>query len=414
MYSLGEYGDMIADKVRMDPYAYALKAIVKQDSVVLDIGTGTGIHALLACKFGARKVYAIEKDDAIHLAKELALENGYADRIEFFQDISTHVTLPEKADVIVSDLRGVLPLYDGHIPAIIDARQRHLAPGGVLIPKRDTIWVSLIEAGDVYTNLTTPWDAPYGMSMKKAEKIVLNDWFEKTSETFNKDSLLMEPQIWAVIDYASIENPDVSGSTLIQSATRDGTAHGLLVWFDGEITEGIRVLNGPTAEKVAEVYGCGFFPLLEPVSIAKGDTIVLRLQAELVKGHYLWRWHTHILAGDDPQATKAKFEQSTDRDNPLESAELHKRILNFKPARNEAGDIDFFILGMMDGRKTVDQIAGQAHRKYPQRFETQREAQLYVNDLAKDFGHDASRLNVLDASEDQKFQLHKSLSGVRK
>jgi predicted RNA methylase len=45
-YSIGDYGDMIADKARMDPYAYALKSLIRPDSVVLDIGTGAGIHAL--------------------------------------------------------------------------------------------------------------------------------------------------------------------------------------------------------------------------------------------------------------------------------------------------------------------------------------------------------------------------------
>ena len=39
MYSIGDYGDMIADKVRMDPYAYAMKAVIGPDTVVLDIGT---------------------------------------------------------------------------------------------------------------------------------------------------------------------------------------------------------------------------------------------------------------------------------------------------------------------------------------------------------------------------------------
>jgi protein arginine N-methyltransferase 1 len=401
MYSLGDYGDMIADKVRMDPYAYALKAVVEADSVVLDIGTGTGLHALLACKFGARKVYAIEPNDAIHLARELALENGFADRIEFFQDISTHITLPEKANVIVSDLRGVLPLYDGHIPAIIDARQRHLAPGGILIPKHDTIWISLVEAGNVYKDLIAPWDYPYGISMKEAERIVLNDWFEKTTDTFNKSSLLIEPQVWAEVDYASIENPDMSSAPIIQNATRDGTAHGLLVWFDGEIADGIRVFNGPVADNVAEVYGCAFFPLLEPVPIARGDTIVLRVQAELVEGHYSWRWHTHILDGDNSKFTKADFEQSTELHNPLDSAELNKRILNFKPTRNEAGEIDLFILGMMDGGSTIDQITSQVQDKFPQRFKSQREAQLYVSDLAQDFGHGPNRIKAHEPHERQ-------------
>jgi protein arginine N-methyltransferase 1 len=405
MYSIGDYGDMIADKARMDPYAFALKAVIEPDSVVLDIGTGAGMHALLACKFGARKVYAIEPNDAIHLARELARENGFADRIEFFQDVSTHVSLPEKADVIVSDLRGVLPLYGGHIPAIIDARERHLAPGGVLIPKRDTIWASLVEASKVYTELIEPWDYPYGMSMKKAKQIVLNDWSEENTHTFNKSSLLMEPQILTVLDYASIENPDVSPSRTIQSATRGGSAHGLLLWFDGEIAEGIRVFNGPGAEKVAKVYGCGFFPLLEPVSIDKGDTIILSVQANLVDDQYLWRWHTRIQSGDNPQAIKANFEQSTDLDSTMESAELHKRILNFRPSRSEEGEIDHFILGEMDGSNTIDQIARGAQGKYPLRFKTQLEAQLYVNGLSQDYGHEAYSFKVLEPNERQNFQI---------
>jgi protein arginine N-methyltransferase 1 len=385
MYSISDYGDMIADKVRMDPYVYALKAVIGPDSVVLDIGTGAGMHALLACKFGARKVYAIEPNDAIHLARELALENGYPDRIEFFQDVSTHVTLPEKADVIVSDLRGVLPLYGGHIPAIIDARERHLAPGGVLIPKRDTIWVSLVEAQRVYNDLTAPWDYPYGMSMVKAKQIVLNDWIEENMDTFRESNLLMEPRIWTVLDYASIENPEVSPSRIIQSATRDGTAHGLLLWFDGEIAEGIRIFNGPGAEKVAKVYGCGFFPLLEPVSIDKGDRIKLTVQANLVDDGYLWRWHTRIQSGDNPQAIKADFEQSTDLNNTIQSAVLHKSVLNFRPSRSEAGEIDHFVLGMMDGRNTIGKIARGAQAKYPLRFKTNREAQIYVNGLSQDY-----------------------------
>jgi protein arginine N-methyltransferase 1 len=232
MYSVGDYGEMIADKVRMDPYVYALKAKIGPNSVVLDIGTGTGIHALLACKFGARKVYAIEPNEAIHLARELAQENGFADRIEFFQNVSTRVTLPERADVIVSDLRGVVPPYGRHIPSIIDARQRHLAPGGTLIPKRDTVWASLVEARGVYNGLVGPWDYPYGLAMEKAKQIVLNDWSEENTDTFRKSNLLMEPRIWTELDYMSIEKPDVGPSELTQKSTRDGTAHGILLWFD--------------------------------------------------------------------------------------------------------------------------------------------------------------------------------------
>jgi protein arginine N-methyltransferase 1 len=386
MYSIVDYGEMITDQIRMDPYVYALKAMIGPDSVVLDIGTGTGIHGLLACKFGARKVYAVEPNEAIHLARELAQANGFADRIEFIQDISTRVTLPEKADVIVSDLRGVLPLYEGHISSIIDARRRHLAPGGVLIPRRDTMSVALVEARSVYDEIINPWHFPYGLAMEEAKRIILNSWIEESTSTFSKSSLLMEPQIWTVLDYLSIENPNVEPFNVTRQATRDGTAHGLWMWFDAEITAELHICNGPQAEKAAKVYGCGFFPLLKPVVVAKGDTITLNIRAELIEEQYVWRWHTRIHSGDNPQAIKADFEQSTDLESKLAGAVLHQQVLNRKPACSQAGEIDHFILDQMDGRHTIDQIARQVQEKYPGRFKTQREAQFHVNDLSQEYG----------------------------
>src|SRR5437867_2580258 len=143
MYSIADYGAMISDEVRMGAFVRALRQAVKPGAVVIDIGTGTWIFALLACRFGARRVYAIEPDDAIQVAREIAVANGCADRIEFIQDLSTGVTLGERADVIISDIGGVLPWFQQHIPSIADARRRFLAPGGALIPQRDTAWAAV-------------------------------------------------------------------------------------------------------------------------------------------------------------------------------------------------------------------------------------------------------------------------------
>lgn len=311
MYSLSDYGSMIADSVRMDPYAYALKKAIGPDTVVLDIGAATGIHSLLAAKFGARKVYAIETNEAINLAKDLAVANGYAQRIEFFQELSTQITLPEKANVVVSDLRGALPLFGNHIQSIVDARQRHLAPGGQLIPQRDTLWVALVEARSVYGDLIRPWDYPYGLNMEIAKQMVLNSWSDENSGEVRSRDLLVEPQMWATLDYASIVNPTVGQSDLSGRVKRAGTAHGLLIWFNAEIGEGLGFSNGPQENRIAEVYGRGFFPLLEPVTVNKGDIVVLDISADYLDSGYDWRWHTRILDKNDPSLVKADFDQST-------------------------------------------------------------------------------------------------------
>ena len=71
-YSVADYGKMIADSVRMDAYAAALERVVKPGSVVLDIGTGTGIAALIACRLGARRVFAVEPSSVIEVARQAA------------------------------------------------------------------------------------------------------------------------------------------------------------------------------------------------------------------------------------------------------------------------------------------------------------------------------------------------------
>ena len=71
----------------MEAFIRRCAQTIKPGSVVVDMGTGTGIFALLACRLGARRVYAIEPDDAIQVAKEIAAANGCADRIEFMQAI---------------------------------------------------------------------------------------------------------------------------------------------------------------------------------------------------------------------------------------------------------------------------------------------------------------------------------------
>src|SRR5437899_507972 len=85
MYDVATYGGMIADRGRTSAYDRALRAKVRPGAVVLDIGAGPGIMAFLACRAGAARVYAVEPDDVIYLARQLAADNGFSSRIEFIQ-----------------------------------------------------------------------------------------------------------------------------------------------------------------------------------------------------------------------------------------------------------------------------------------------------------------------------------------
>src|SRR5713226_10710343 len=199
MYSLRDFGAMIADAGRFGAYAKAIAAAVRPGDTVVEIGCGPGVFSLLACRAGARRVFAIESDDSIEFARQLAAANGFSDRIEFFQSDSRKTELPERANVIVSDIRGVLPLYDHAIPALEDARQRLLSAGGIMIPQRDTLKAAVIEADKFYSRLASPWQKSLnGVDLSSSLLPILNQTY---SSSFKKDQLLTQAQDWGLLDY---------------------------------------------------------------------------------------------------------------------------------------------------------------------------------------------------------------------
>ena len=316
MYSLRFYGQMLADAPRMDAYAAALRQIVKPDSVVMDLGSGPGVFALLACKLGARRVYAVEPESVISVAREAAAANGFTERIEFFESLSTEVTVPEPAGIIVSDLRGVLPWFQQHIPSIMDARARLLARGGVLIPHCDILWAAVVEAPDRYEEIVGPWqNNKFDLDLSAGTRLVTNTWRKTRIEP---EQLLTEPICWATIDYYEVDSPDIRAEICWQAA-RNGTAHGVAVWFDSELVDGIGFSNQPGAPEM--IYGNGFFPFSEPVRVTEGERIELQLAARFVHDDYVWRWDTKFFSGND---LKISFKQSTFFGVPLSAAKLQK------------------------------------------------------------------------------------------
>src|ERR1044072_3162603 len=313
MYSLHYSGQMLADAPRMDAYAAALRHVITPDSVVMDLGCGPGVFALLACKLGARRVYAVEPNNVMGLAREAAATNGFADRIEFFEKLSTEITLPEPATIIVSDLRGVLPWFEQNIYSIIDSRLRLLAPRGVLIPRRDILWATVVEAPEQYAELVSPWQNQFELDLSAGTRFITNNW---RKSQIKPEQFLTEPVCWNTVDYHEIESRDVRAE-ISWRAARNGTAHGFAVWFDSELGDnnrGIGFSNHPAAPRM--IYGQGFFPFSQPVEVSKDNRIELRLAADFVQDNYVWRWDTDFID------QKVSFKQSTFYGVPLSTAQL--------------------------------------------------------------------------------------------
>ncbi|HEX6039026.1 50S ribosomal protein L11 methyltransferase [Longimicrobium sp.] len=377
-YALGGYGDMVADRVRTGAYAAAIARVVRPGDVVLDIGAGAGILSLLACRAGARRVYAVEPAEAIHTARAIARENGFGDRIELIQGVSTEIDLPERANVIVSDLRGALPLFQHHVPSIADARARLLAPGGTLIPRADVLFAAPVEAADVYGRLVGPWEeGDLGLRMTAARRQAVNTWAKARLGT---EALLARPCAWDVLDYATRTDPDTRAS-LEWRVARDGTAHGLSLWFQAELAEGIGWSTGPGAPET--IYGTPFVPFAEPVAVRAEDRIVVRLQGRLVGDDYVWVWETSIHRA---AADSVHFRQSTTLAEPLSPAKLRRRAHDHRPVLGEEGRIDRMVLERMDGGATLEEIARALQAAFPARFARWEDALTRVGRLSEQYG----------------------------
>ena len=370
---------MIADRIRIDTYSKALRAVIRPGAVVMDVGTGPGIMAVLACQLGARRVYAIEACEVIQVAREIAAANHCADKIVFFEDLSTKVTIPVRVDVIVSDLRGVLPLFEHHIPSIADARRRFLAPGGTLIARKDRIWAAVVEAPEAYGKIVDPWTRNVlGQNLAVARQKVLNE-FRKAS--VKPEQLLTVPQLWATLDYTTIENPDVRG-TLQWNVERNGTGHGILVWFDMELADGVGFSNGPEAPEA--VYGAAFFPWLEPVSLAIGQNLCVELEAKLLDTDYFWRWTTQVESAEKRGETAARFEQSQLQGTVISLTKLHKMASDHVPQLSEEGLLRRRALDLMDGKTSLENIARRLTAEFPERFTRWQQALSLAAAISKE------------------------------
>ncbi len=283
MYSLFDFGRMLT-RPRVAAYTEAMRRAIRPGDVVIDVGTGTGFFALVAAKLGAKKVYAIEGlAHAAQLAKTTVRDNGFSDVIEVVHGLSTELELAEKADVVVADLRGKLPLFGANVPSMLDARVRLLKPEGRLLPKRDLVYVSAFESDALYTYLLGGYDQP-GYDLRACRAAVTQGMLNDDERPLTPEQLIAEPALLFSVEYGT--SPDRYKGKVTLSARRPATVHGLVLWFDAEIDDEAIFSNAP-GESV-DVYGRVVFAWDVPLAVLPGETLDVEVLAHPVKDDYLW------------------------------------------------------------------------------------------------------------------------------
>ena len=266
--SIDDHHRFLDDPARLDAFARAVAEIVRPGDVVADLGSGTGLLALFACRAGASRVYAVEKTGMAAYARRIAGDNGFGDRVIGLRGHSQRVDLPERVDAVVSDMVGDIGFIKGGADALADVRARWLKPGGRLMPETSAMWLAPVEHAGLYTKVDF-WSAPVaGIDMSSLRRPAANTLYAHFFET--RDLLSAGVEIIDCDHRTACPGIVRGGASFV--IERAGTLHGLAGWATARLSPSVTLTTAPGAHDRIRRHN-RFLPIDTAVPVLAGDIV---------------------------------------------------------------------------------------------------------------------------------------------
>jgi protein arginine N-methyltransferase 7 len=276
----GWHFPMMNDDRRNDAYATAIKTTIRQGDLVLDIGTGSGLLAMMAARAGAKHVVACEELALVaHKAQEIIANNHLQKMITVLPKRSTHlvmgIDLPAPADVLITEIFDAAFLGENLKEALIDASGRLVKPGARVIPMAGKIYVGLLESRAVHQQY----------AVGKVQEFDLSPYNEFSADPYWQVNLkhfphrfLTEPvQILelSMLDCASWP----SQASLDAKVVQDGLCHAICFWFDLILSPEVTLSNAPDSmnPRQGTHWGQCVHILHEPAVLRPDQTVTIRV-----------------------------------------------------------------------------------------------------------------------------------------
>lgn len=239
---------MLNDTRRNDAFEAAItKAIAERgpDAHVLDIGTGSGLLAMMAARAGANHVVTCEVVPVIAAtAKEIVSQNGFSDRIVVVNKSSSELVVGQdigrRVDILVSEILSSDLLAEDVLPTFEDAHKRLVNDDAIIIPRSATAVACLVESEILdkyaFVDKVSGFDVS-GFASLAPNKLpvhgTMTEW-----KRLSRDIDLQVIDLTGTIhseDYRVIDIPVVSS----------GMAAGMVQWLKIDLAEGIEFENHP-------------------------------------------------------------------------------------------------------------------------------------------------------------------------
>merc|ERR1712226_711061 len=205
----GIHEEMLKDEVRTLTYRNSMyhNKHLFEDKVVLDVGCGTGILSMFAAKAGAKQVYGVDMSGIVVQAQKIVSTNGLADKVTIIRGKIEEITLPvEKVDVIISEWMGYCLFYESMLDSVLYARDKWLAPDGLMFPDRATMYICAIEDRQYKDDKINWWDDVYGFDMSCIRSVALQ---EPLVDVVDKNQVVSNSCLLKEIDIQTCTKDDI-------------------------------------------------------------------------------------------------------------------------------------------------------------------------------------------------------------
>jgi ubiquinone/menaquinone biosynthesis C-methylase UbiE len=248
---------LLSHRSRLSKFQRALQKVVRPESHVVDIGTGTGVLALIAAKAGARSVTAIDVNrESLKYARKAAEINGLSQRVNFVESHFEDYIPEEQADIVVCEMLSSMLLVEQQVPACAHAAKRILKPGGIILPASASVYAVPVECHSL---------------LKRFSLFKLD--FPKVPQTLGKGDAkdLSDAVLIVKFDFSTLDVPAEVNETLEYTIVESGALHGIVGFFKAQLYENITLGMDDGWREL-------FLPLDEPFEVSKGANVSFQLR----------------------------------------------------------------------------------------------------------------------------------------